>query len=262
MSVFDLDYRFPDEKDKFLSFYQLFKNDSHFGEDVVALNIQRAANVLKLLKRQNELAEKLASKTTEIFLLEFLYQCICIHLNNAYELGTFLPQVKGSHPIGVGLFLTFSMASHSCAPNVMRIQKNKFQYWIVMRPISKGDQVLDNYGMSFQRDSRAERRSRSCSHYGFNCNCEACANDYPLRDNLKVYDIPHQTISERVIDYENAEAISKELRRVGEFLQQNDVYYPCQQLDEAEGLFWNLFRLHLNVVSMEYRFIQYYKPGE
>lgn len=261
-SVFHPDYRHSDPRDRFLAYYNLFSTDQLIDKQLQNENMKRAAEILRVLKHQNELSEKMDSEEIEKFLLSFLYHCICIHLNNGYEMDTCLPRSHSSSPIGVGVFLGFSLASHSCAPNVMRLQKGASQYWVVNRPIQKGGQVFDNYGVCFLKHPLEMRQQNCWLHYGFTCQCLACEKDFPLEEKISISEhVPCiNLLNETIADYQDSKALLKQLDKVANFMQAYGAHYPCQQLIQADNVLWNIYRRILDDVSMELKFIQFYKP--
>lgn len=85
-SAIDPDFRYEDAEDQFLAFYKLNGNDEHLDSRRRTRLMKRCAEVLSVLKRQNDLSEKLG-RVEEVFLLEFLYHVVCITLNNGVEFG-------------------------------------------------------------------------------------------------------------------------------------------------------------------------------
>lgn len=54
-----------------------------------------------------------------------------------------------------------------------------------IKPIKKGEEILDNYGALYPLTIREERRAKLRPQYFFDCNCDACQLELPL-----YFDIP------------------------------------------------------------------------
>lgn len=95
-------------------------------------------------------------------------------LSEAFRLrGTF------GQSIGSGLCMFASLFSHSCDPHVKRITVDNKIAFVVVRPVWAGKQVYISYGYSSYGMPRVDRQTYLKS-YGFKCDCEACAHNYPL----------------------------------------------------------------------------------
>lgn len=88
--------------------------------------------------------------------------------------------------IGNACYLFCSLLNHSCAPNIKRLNVDDKVVVIVSRPIPKGGQLFDSYRPNFNNQSKAQRQEGLLRDYGFVCECEACINDWPMNQNLKV----------------------------------------------------------------------------
>lgn len=91
-------------------------------------------------------------------------------------------------PVGSGSYPFIALINHHCAPNVNRIFVYDKNVLIVQRPIAKGEQLFDNYGYPFTNTPLEYRQTELLQRYKFRCNCEACANKWPLMPNLKIKD--------------------------------------------------------------------------
>lgn len=96
------------------------------------------------------------------------------------------------HEFSYGLFdkglgrviLAFgSLLNHSCYPNIEHVMVDDKMVFIVTRPIKAGEQLFISYGPRFQVDFTALRKTY-LQHYGFDCECVACTNNYPLGEGL------------------------------------------------------------------------------
>lgn len=91
--------------------------------------------------------------------------------------------------IGNGFYLLCSLFNHSCVPNIQRLNViNDKIVVIVSRPIRKGEQLFDSYRPHFNVQPKTQRQENLLRDYNFNCDCEACINDYPTNQHLKIFD--------------------------------------------------------------------------
>ena len=108
---------------------------------------------------------------------------------NAHECSELLYQ-EGNLPasvtveIGSAVYPFLSLINHSCDPNVVRHSYKNVCVVRVIRNISKGTELLDNYGALCALTPTSERRKKLESQYHFTCHCQACTDDYPQYGNL------------------------------------------------------------------------------
>lgn len=98
------------------------------------------------------------------------------------------PTVTNTTEIGSGAYALLSLINHSCDPSVVRHSYGNVCVVRAIKPIKKGEEILDNYGALYPLSVRAERRAKLRPSYFFDCNCEACQLDLPL-----YFDIPTDT---------------------------------------------------------------------
>lgn len=89
---------------------------------------------------------------------------------------------------GTGSYLFCSLLNHNCAANVVRVFENEKMIVIVQRPISKGEQIFDNYGFSFTNVAKNDRQSQLMKQYKFRCSCKACEKNWPIMPKLEIFD--------------------------------------------------------------------------
>lgn len=112
--------------------------------------------------------------------LRHLQSCSC----NAYEISEM--QHKGdiqdnkSEEIGGAIYPTISLTNHSCFPNVTRYNVGTTCVLQATRFIPKDTEILDNYGFYFHITPFIERRDTLRHQYKFECDCEACREEWAL----------------------------------------------------------------------------------
>ena len=53
------------------------------------------------------------------------------------------------------------------------------------REIKAGEEITENYGLSYAKDPLEFRRRICRRHYGFECACAACIGDWPDRADVR-----------------------------------------------------------------------------
>lgn len=86
--------------------------------------------------------------------------------------------------IGAAAMPVLSLINHSCDPNVVRHCYGDVLVVSVIRPIRRGEEILDNYGYHYATLSMDERRSKLRHQYFFDCACRACTQQWPLYHDI------------------------------------------------------------------------------
>lgn len=120
-------------------------------------------------------------------LLRHLQSCSC----NAYQITEQIlidGDVRNAteNELGGGVYPTISLCNHSCNPNVVRNSNGKTCIVRAIRPIKKGEEILDNYGPHFLSNNFDERQKDLHTQYFFECNCKACSEKWPTVDKLQL----------------------------------------------------------------------------
>lgn len=87
--------------------------------------------------------------------------------------------------IGVAVYPTVALFNHDCYPAVTRHFRGKDIVMTATRPLAQGDVVAENYGPIFTKRTLQQRQRTLNSRYWFHCTCTACAEDWPLMEELK-----------------------------------------------------------------------------
>jgi ribosomal protein S27E len=86
--------------------------------------------------------------------------------------------------IGGAVYASISLANHACWPNVCRVSYGRRCVVRATRRLHPGEELLDNYGYSFLGVAGRERRLALRKQYFFECQCAACAEEWPLFAHL------------------------------------------------------------------------------
>lgn len=102
--------------------------------------------------------------------------------------------------VGRGIFLLGAYINHSCSPNVSQYFVDGKMCLVAVRPIEKGEHLVDSYIRWFHdlpKDKRQEILSAR-----FVCECEACQDPlrFSLFSNLKVYDMELYVFAKAVLN--------------------------------------------------------------
>ncbi|CAG9564831.1 unnamed protein product [Danaus chrysippus] len=151
--------------------------------------------------------------------------------------------------VASGAYAFLSLINHSCAPNVVRFNKEGegIMTLFALRPIKKGMQIFDNYGSHYDMEDYNSRQSSLKFQYKFTCVCEACVDKWPMYVQLnmmssknlpvKICQRKRNVLNKHVIrqlqsgDVGTALTIYKDLCILCEQL---DKYAPCAELCECQ----------------------------
>ena len=87
--------------------------------------------------------------------------------------------------VGMGLFGKICRANHSCSPNARYIWRHDLdrELLLAVKTILPGEEITVTYGPLFE--SKMERQLTLLTGFQFLCNCEACAEDDPIKDKKR-----------------------------------------------------------------------------
>lgn len=86
--------------------------------------------------------------------------------------------------IGVGLYPTLATMNHSCDPTVDLVFYGDKSVTRVIRSVSRSEEVTIDYGHLFFIHRKSQRQRFLRKSYFFDCCCRACADDWPLWQDL------------------------------------------------------------------------------
>lgn len=151
----------------------------------VADLFQRAVTAVYLVKLVSGPAEVDKVLATAVLRLRQSYPC------NAHEVcymalppPSISAQLANVHlkEVGAAAMPVLSLINHSCNPNITRVCYGDVMAVVVVRPIRRGEEILDNYGHHYALEPRWERHKNLNRQYYFLCNCVACVEDWPSHD--------------------------------------------------------------------------------
>ena len=87
--------------------------------------------------------------------------------------------------VGGAVYPTLALLNHSCNPSVTRyFAAGGVVVVRAVRSLQPGEDVSENYGQLWTRESRVSRQQRLREQYWFECACEACDADWPLFEDI------------------------------------------------------------------------------
>lgn len=112
---------------------------------------------------------------------------------NSHEVFDLLKSRKGDMrqtvAIGASLYTTLALFNHSCNPSIVRYFKNTSVHVVSIRNLKTGEQVCENYGPLYSQNSRDERQQKLKKFYWFDCQCEACEQNWPIYSDMNTNEI-------------------------------------------------------------------------
>lgn len=171
--------------------------------------------------RYRRIIDRLIAETStnsDDFLRDYLNKCLQSLTVNFFHF--FWSAENHAEGKGFALCALSAFFSHSCDPNIEKVDVDNKLVFVARKPIKAGEQLnmcYDRY--NFMRYSLDERQRYLKDVYDFGCNCAACVNDYPK------YDF-EWTLSSQL----NIEAAKDRYRNNCEFIRKNISSYPCQTI--------------------------------
>lgn len=83
-----------------------------------------------------------------------------------------------------GVYPTLGLINHSCDQNVVRHYYGKTTVLRAIRTIQNNEEIVDTYGPHFVADSKQDRQQMLKLHQYFDCECEACLNNWQTQEKL------------------------------------------------------------------------------
>lgn len=210
-----MDYDFGDENDEMKDKNRVLATTSLAErEPWNAEAYAKYESVTQQLKTQND--------DERDFLRSYLVKCLKSMTVNFFHFFWSTQQREGQ---GFALCSFAAYFIHSCDPNVDKIDvDNKFVF-VARKPIKAGDQLFMNYDRySFLTHPLTQRLEYFDKVYTFKCGCSACANDYPMLNDLKKND---KAFILKKIDKMNTNEAIEQFKNNCKYIEDNMKFYPC-----------------------------------
>eukprot|EP00092_Neocalanus_flemingeri_P005382 GFUD01005799.1.p1 GENE.GFUD01005799.1~~GFUD01005799.1.p1 ORF type:complete len:667 (-),score=156.69 GFUD01005799.1:117-2117(-) len=152
--------------------------------------------LLKILKSTQYFPDKSdqdSFTSDEVFIGSLMMRHMNVLQFNAHEIYEFFRGDRDrmkpfkNNMIGVGVYPQASYFNHSCHPGTTRYNIGKKLVLKSLTPILPGQEVCENYGQVFYFKTKTERQKELSGRYWFECDCQACREDWPLlMENSKI----------------------------------------------------------------------------
>ncbi|KAF2366671.1 SET domain [Trinorchestia longiramus] len=107
------------------------------------------------------------------------------HCIKELEIKSNEPQQQCSYlDVGYGLYQKLSLLNHSCNANAHQSSMGKQKILYSISSIARSEEITISYGERFASHRKENRIKSLGKAYHFICNCRACANDWPLFQDL------------------------------------------------------------------------------
>lgn len=232
-NAFTLDYSKPTEQQHFRAIYAFATNETCRSFRELLRYTNNCAIAWHFLINYTDLRVMLKTKEMEDFFMNTLFHFVQAASVNTHALGF---SNVGPAVFGGGFFALCSLLNHSCAPNVVRIADGITNVVVVRRVIKAGEQLFDSYGPPYCLADIKQRQAKLKVHYNFDCQCQACVNDYPLLRNLPTTrEIQQKFVSDqkRIKSYDRDFA-KKKFEEYKKYLKENHEKYPSFEVCVSE----------------------------
>lgn len=190
------------KKDAYAQVYNLVGLEEQRWPEDLLMRAAMALVLLGILRAAGYFGEKKSTSATdtytpnELFVASLLLRHLKVLQFNAHEVYETLrgsgTSLKPSKNIAVGLavYPTAAYVNHSCHGGLARYFQGTKLVLKALRPFDIGHEVCDNYGPTFYLKPRGSRKKELSARYWFECQCEACRENWPLLDALPVLNVP------------------------------------------------------------------------
>lgn len=180
--------------DDWLTFHNLVTHDGSTGKAAPELMMQSlvAIFLLRCLKykkyydsdqdqESNDLKGQLTP--TELTLASILHHNMRAAFYNTHEVARIETDGRSMKRVGRATNPTLALINHSCDPNYRRISIGTTTLAYATKLIPKGGEILDNYAQTFDASPK-EARLKYLEKYNFQCQCQACRENWPTLEGL------------------------------------------------------------------------------
>lgn len=169
--------------------------------------------------RYRKVIDRLITETgaTNDFLNDYLIKCLQSLTVNFFHFQW--DASDDAEAKGFALCTLAAFFSHSCDPNIEKVDVDNKFIFVARKPIKAGEQLnmcYDRY--NFMKYSLAERQRYLNDVYKFKCNCTACVNDYSMYSFN--FDVSELKIDEAKEKY----------RKNCKFIKENMSSYPNENI--------------------------------
>jgi len=192
--------------DSYNSIYHLISHPEKTDPRELLSYAITSLTIVRILDQHSSFFENIREPKVKSFVASLLLlhmQNLPCNAHSLYGLNKGEEDEENSHWIrtataqeyGAGAFGLLSLINHSCDPNVFRVNQSNGQTAVIaLKPLSPGEELLDNYGHHYALAGLEERRLGLLENYYFECGCLPCRypGRWPVLSELK--SIPERLI--------------------------------------------------------------------
>ena len=232
ITTFDLDHTQRDRKRELLVLHNLHSQDDQLSETIRGTLMNQVLRTVALLVQLDIFPPEDQVKDHVDFLLNTLYHHVLATKLNTFRNSLWLPpQYDQKLSMSLGQYVGIALVNHSCAENVQRFLGDSESFLVVVRPIPEGGQLFLSYVRSFRQTPEELRQKFYQGHYGFQCRCVACVSHYPMVEDLsQTEELPPLPDGPPINDLQ---LVGRHVRELCDYMQRNDPFYPCRELEDA-----------------------------
>ncbi|KAH1016412.1 hypothetical protein HUJ04_007635 [Dendroctonus ponderosae] len=229
----------PDEiyrSDRYEEIFNLVANTSSRSISDLFSRATSAAGYFHLMKEHTNFFHG-ETKDCEGVFKELLLFHMQIGPCNFHQISSRLSTVGDADwTLGSAAYSFLSLFNHSCFPNVSRYEYGSVAAIFTIRSIRKGEQCFENYGQHYALMSKADRQAKLKKQYYFDCNCEACLNDYGMYNCLPVIGGSQQSAVETFQLLQSGSLIEAEkaVPKMIKEIRRTETKMPNQELGEFQ----------------------------
>jgi hypothetical protein len=256
VNAWDMDFRGLNQKEinkkLFQAVYCYKSNNPQKPEKNFINNFKQLAAFTALVFKNPNFKDILATEELKDMFRNFAFRLSTLvnyHYSDVigYAFCANTSDTQFTEPSGVGILTLTHYFNHSCAPNVHQFYDDSKTYFVVMRPIKKGEQLLIEYGrqkLSHLFKTVEERQKDIMALYNFKCECEACKNPnkYPLHEDLKLKDLDFIRLQaklpiKKIMVKNNVDAALEHYGSICRYLDESNHYYPSKGIFTCKAVF-------------------------
>uniref|UniRef100_A0A8D8WSG7 Protein-lysine N-methyltransferase SMYD4 n=1 Tax=Cacopsylla melanoneura TaxID=428564 RepID=A0A8D8WSG7_9HEMI len=158
---------------------------------------------------------------SDILVARILLKSLQVLQFNAHEVYETVFKTKHHFPsakinyVGVGIYPTVALFNHDCYPAVTRYFNGPNIIIKSLRPLKANEMVAENYGMVYNRKKMIDRQKILSARYWFQCQCQACIEDWPLTEALDAYPVKircsNQKCKKTIVTLKNLKTSTKQI---------------------------------------------------
>ncbi|CAL4163154.1 unnamed protein product [Meganyctiphanes norvegica] len=182
---------------EFASVFSLVGNIEHRSPDDLLKRASLAYVLLQLLIQSKSYfldpsGESFSPDDKEILLLGSLLMSLVMKMPcNSMVISEFNVNIANkrecnNEDIGAGMFPLSCLMNHSCNPSASHHSYGTYKATYASKYLPEGSEITISYGYHYANDEMTVRKSQLKSAYFFDCQCEACKDEWPMLSNLSL----------------------------------------------------------------------------